>query len=348
MDRHARVESVTRLKDFRNQLVKFADAVQVALGNSDAHIHRMKRWLGEQQKPYWNARIKKLKKQLREATVQLNRKKLYKSPTGGRQSSVEEQHAVDTLKDRLETAETKRENVRLWLRKLDREIYTYRGKIKNLESAFETDFPKSLSFLDHCLDALASYTALSPPVQEVTGSDVPGRATANAAAGHAAPAGPFAEYAALRRASPDRETRSALNVSAYRDAWLGGTAFTWDGGEPVDAGQLDIPGAPGLFAHPAAPGDKVIIAKAAREAGSIYLERIAEPPEGDSGWYIGTAGDDPAETFDVVTLAGLAAARPDMAPLLRLPPGSLVVIDRGRIRALLDGDDRRLRPKDEE
>lgn len=348
MDRHARVESVTHLKDFRNQLVKFADAVQVALGNSDAHIQRMKQWLSEQQKPYWNARIKKLKKQLREATVQLNRKKLYKSPTGGKQSYLEEQRAVDTLRDRLEEAETKRENVRTWLRKLDREIYTYRGKIKNLESAFQTDFPKSLSFLDRALASLESYMALSPPVHEVTGPGVPDRETTNAAGGRPAPASgtPLCDYAALRRASPDRETRLALEVSRYRAAWLGGTAFTWDEGEPVDADELAIPDPRRLFAHPAEPGDKVIIAHGAREADRIYLERSVEPPEGDSGWYIGAVGDDSATAFDVVTLAGLTAARPDMTPLLRLPEGSLVVIDHGSLQAVLDENDRCLWPPD--
>ena len=47
---------------------------------------------------------------------------------------------------------------------------------------------------------------------------------------------------------------------------------------------------------------------------------------------------------DAVRVADFLALRPDVAPLLELPPGYLVVLDGVVLEAVLDAEDKRLWP----
>jgi hypothetical protein len=82
--------------------------------------------------------------------------------------------------------------------------------------------------------------------------------------------------------------------------------------------------------------DKVIVDPAAFEAADVYLERVEGCEPGDSGWYVGPAGDEAGRTPVAVCVSDLFAVRPDWAELLALPDGWLVVLRRGGVEVIAD------------
>ena len=66
------------------------------------------------------------------AKIALTQKKLTKTPLGGHYSCVDEEKALQLARRRLEEAETKLANVQKWNRRLDEEVFEYKGQVQAL------------------------------------------------------------------------------------------------------------------------------------------------------------------------------------------------------------------------
>ncbi len=158
----ARVDSIEAVAAFRTALCLFGDRVRAGLLEADAEIQRAAMWLRQDMAGYWSAQLEKRREALARAKLELTRKKLQKTPLGGRQSTVDEEKALAAAQRRYEEAERKRAAVHRWTRRLDEENFNYRGGVRALTQAAESDIPRALAELDRVLDRLDAYVALKP------------------------------------------------------------------------------------------------------------------------------------------------------------------------------------------
>src|SRR4030095_12473514 len=128
-------------RQFRVGLCKLADQVKAALNEADGDLHRTSDWLTHKQTLYWSNEIRVRAEELTRARSALTRKKIEKSPTGARQSCVEEEKAFKKAQRLLEEAQEKAAAVKRWIRKLDETLFTYRPVSQSLKSTVDVDVP---------------------------------------------------------------------------------------------------------------------------------------------------------------------------------------------------------------
>lgn len=163
MAQAARVDSIEVLKTFKASLLKFAESVRNGLGSAECDIRRADQWLRQEQRGYWKGMIRKRTESVTRAKSDLNQKKLYESPLGGRQSCIEEEKALAVAKKRLEEAEQKAASVRVWIAKLEQEAILYKGQIQAIGRSLDVDVPNAVALLDSLLLSLEAYAAPSKP-----------------------------------------------------------------------------------------------------------------------------------------------------------------------------------------
>jgi hypothetical protein len=141
-------------------------------------------------------------------------------------------------------------------------------------------------------------------------------------------------YRRLRAQTPPAAVRDAAPRAELDAGWrrADGSVPTW----PAEFARL------GLARVPIAAEDRLVVARGAGQPARIYLERLAGCGAGDSGWYIGSVDNVAPPGYDAVRVADMLAARPDLASLLELPPGCLVVLDGARLEAVFDAENKRL------
>src|SRR5438552_3019692 len=87
----AKVQSVDALKAFRGALWKFHKIALSALGEAESDMRRTLNWLEGEQKSFWEHQLRTRSEQVIKCKEAIRMKKLFKSPTGGRQSVVDEE-----------------------------------------------------------------------------------------------------------------------------------------------------------------------------------------------------------------------------------------------------------------
>lgn len=98
-----------------------------------------------------------------------------------------------------------------------------------------------------------------------------------------------------------------------------------------------------LSITPASFQDKVVISKGSLSSQRIYLERNADTPKGDSGWYIGPCDRGEKElVLEALYVYELLHRRPEVMQFLGLPPGYMVVLDGTEIEAVLDAENKNI------
>lgn len=340
MAEYAAVESFEALQRLRTALCRFAEAARTGLDEADAELQRADDWVRCDRSAYWKREGDRRAERFQEARRALARKQAERTPLGGRYSCVEEEQALALATRRLEEAGQKRANVRKWSLRLSEEAFAYRAVAAGLSNALTTDFPNYLARLDRMLEALEAYIATPTPEMQVSlAAEEPARAgpaTGAASMARPLPPEPSDLVRELRARTPQQAVRDALPLAAVPQEWAGRV-------QPV-AARAALPAAATLRRVPAAPTDKIVVARAAGARPRVYLGR-GPVCAGDSGWYAGPL-EPPAAPLALVAVrvADLLALRPELAPVLELPPGFLVVIDGTALEAVYDDENRQLVP----
>lgn len=336
MSGQARVESVDALKKFRAALCKFAEAASVTLDEAQTQILRTSHWVHQDQHNHWKRQIQKRTELYTRAKSALNRKKLMKTPLGGRYSCVEEEKALAVAERRLEEARQKLDNVRHWRRALDKESESYQAIAQGLSVALQAEIPTALAQLDNMIVALEAYAISTAPAEQPSEAPAtteetlvqpePGPSMARAVP---PPAGSAAEdYRRLRAQTPSRIVRDKTPIGEVAPDWPSPQAVADT--RPTTLPALDTP------AQPPAPEAKVLLARGVWEKQRVYLERTQTDSPDDSGWYVGIADNTEVSDYFAVRVADLRARRPDLDAVLRLPVGYLVVLDGASLEAVFD------------
>jgi hypothetical protein len=343
MGGYASVQSFEALQRLRVALCRFAELAGSALDEADAEVQRARDWVKHDQVGYWKREGEKRSERYNLAKRTLARKQSQKTALGGRPNCDEEEKELKIATRRLEEARQKVGNVRRWNLKIDQEAYAYQAVAGGLSQMLGADVPNALARLDGMLAALEAYAAVGPV--ELQTSEVgagEGAATGAAGVGSMARTAPVAPLDAGARW---RRLRSAAPTQAHRDAAPPAPAETpaAAAGGPGPAWAAALARLRGERAA-VAPPDRIVLARGAARLARIYLVRCDAAGAGDSGWYLGNLDDPAATEHEARATADLLALRPELAPVLALPPGSLVVIDGPALAAVLDRADNLLWP----
>jgi hypothetical protein len=344
MSETARIESIAELRAFRVAMVKFVDACNVALGDAEADMQRTHTWLERDQISYWNGQLAKRAELVARAKEAVRMKKLYKSPTGGTQSVVEEEKALRVAIRMHEEAEQKIVACKQWARRLQKEIMMYKGGVTRFTSVLGGDVPRALAKLDAMAGSLEAYATLAAGGGGAGAAAVAGafsessagsmaRAAGEAPGGASPATGGALDIAELRNNVPPPDVRAAAPVADIREeAWAL---------PPISADARKAVIQFGQPSFPVSKDDTLIVAKGAWSAPQVYFERRPPAGPGDSGWFLA-----PTEVRGIIALSrvpvrDLLEVRPDFPELLSLPESYLVILDASGIRAVFSpvGDD---------
>jgi hypothetical protein len=344
MGEFARVESIDALKKFRAALCKFAETVRVSLGEAESEIQRAGFWVKQEQQGYWKRQVERRNELFMRAKGALTRKKLAKTPTGGRYSCVEEEKALAAARRQLDEAKQKQANTRRWSRLLDEESYTYMAVAQAMGVAVDAEIPNALAQLDNMIAALEEY-AVSRGAREqqsvapATEAEAGSAAEVHASMARGTPEEQAGAYERLRAQTPAQLVRDETVVRDEEHEWPGGG----ESGEVIQAALAELD----FAARPVSGVEKVVLASGAWQRHRVFLER-KEPVAGDSGWYVGVADDVAIEAFVAMEVGRLVAEWPVLAAVLELPVGYVAVLDRGALEAVVDARGARVWPRGEQ
>ena len=91
------------------------------------------------------------------AKEDLRFKQLFKSPSGGKQSTVDEEKTLANCLRRLAEADQKIANVKKWIRQLHQEAHMYKGSVQRLATTVSVDFPNAAAKILRMLTQVEAY-----------------------------------------------------------------------------------------------------------------------------------------------------------------------------------------------
>lgn len=345
----ARVESIDAIKAFKVQLLKFAEAAVVALGDAESDMHRTLMWLELEAVSHWQGQIRKRTELLSRAQEAYRQKTIFKDATGRQQSAVDEMKAVQLAKRRLEEANEKLALTKQYTRRLQKEIELYKGGVQRFSTSVQSEVPGAAAKLERMVTTLEGYVALTvEDVARAAGEEFSQemtRAAAEAAGFGAAGAGDSGgadeesaaeppgpgRYGLLRTFTPTGHLRESAGPALMSTAGWGTRTL----GQQDRAALAALPGE----RLPLDPAERLIVGRGTVESPTIYLERVEGRGPGDSQWYVGPAEGRMPEAIDAVAAADFLAVRPDLRDALTLPKGSLIALGTTGVLAVLDARD---------
>jgi hypothetical protein len=335
MSTAARVDSTDAIKDFRAYLTKFQESASLAIGDADSDVNRWVKWLEGEGLNLWMSTIRKRQEELAKAEEAYRFKRLYKDASGSMPSAVEEQKAVQIAKRKLGDAQEKLTAVKRWTRQIQKEIVLYRGGMARFSGTVSSGVPAAVAHLGVTLDHLDKYTEIAA----ATAGEGPEAAAAGVGAGRegAEPSMARAADEAAPRKEAEAVDPAAIRAGAPSAQAIFAAKPDEKGPVKPSAGVVTDEQAAKITAAATAttPGDddRIIISPAVLGSATIYLLRLSAA---GSIWCIGSVDGPDSGVYNTVTAGDLRAGRPDLAALLKLPAGSLAVIDSKGLSAVFN------------
>jgi hypothetical protein len=175
----AKVENIDAIADFRRKLAKFCETAVAALADAEGEVQRTMVWLQVEQRSYWQHQLRIRTENVTRAKEALRWKKLYKDPSGARQSYIDEERALMSAERKLTEAEQKIRAVHHYTNKLEKELHAFKGSVQRFESDVTIEMPVASDKLAGLIAQLERYVAARPTV---VASEAPSEAGASATA----------------------------------------------------------------------------------------------------------------------------------------------------------------------
>ena len=329
----ARIQSIDTVRQFRAALIKYAEVGNTALTSADGDVDRVMGWLERDQATYWANQVRKRHEHMIKCEDAVRQKRLFKGADGGVQSVVDEMKALQMAKRRKEEAEVKVLAVKKAIQVLRKEGQLYKGRVQKLGTTMTADLPHAVHRLDRQMEQVEAYLSI-----QTTGRGIDlAKAAESMAAGNAG--GPKSTLDKLRERTPSAEQRQAAPFvtpgadHGVNQPWGVGTVADW---------QLKALAGLSIERSLPEPDQRIVAHPDVWPQAKVYLHRVDPTGEGDSGWYVGPAGDAepapdaPPVAYEAMRVGDVIAARPDLADFLALPTGTVVVLDAGGPTAVYD------------
>jgi len=158
----ANVRSIDAIGDCRATLIKYIDAIRIAIGETRSDVLRVQRWVGETKKHEWTARGKKCTQLLANARSDLERAKIAR-PDAHPSMFTDQLRALDKAKRNVTECEHKLKMIARWSRELERERMLFQGGMQRLARIIDGDLTTATAWMSNLMDHLNNYVQTSAP-----------------------------------------------------------------------------------------------------------------------------------------------------------------------------------------
>lgn len=158
MPERAHVTSVEALEFFRSSLLVYVSKARPTLDEVSGEVVRMRSWLEDEQRLYWENEMRRRRRDFDEAQQALFSSKL----STFRETSAAEQMAVHRTKRALEAAEAKLKAVKQWDRVFDNRVGPLVKQMEKLQTVLAHDMVQAVAFLTQVIQTLEAYARIAP------------------------------------------------------------------------------------------------------------------------------------------------------------------------------------------
>jgi hypothetical protein len=154
----AKVERLDALETFRSALIQFIARGRQQTNETLENVRRMRNWLSQDRRPFWEAEIRRRRHKLDEAEALLFSARM--SPL--KEKTFKQEEDVRRCRAALAEAEEKLRNVKRWTRDYDSVVEPMTRPIDRFRETLEVDLPKGVLFLVNAIKTLEDYTQMRP------------------------------------------------------------------------------------------------------------------------------------------------------------------------------------------
>ena len=158
MAAQAQVSSIDALDSFRADLIVFISQMQPVIDESSAEVLRMRQWLENEQRAFWEDQLRRRRRKLEEAKADLFNARISLMDD----SCVLPQMAVQKAQRSVTEAEQKMAALKKWLRELEPLTEPLLKQIEQLRGYLTTDLGRAVVTLSESVRLLESYSKIAP------------------------------------------------------------------------------------------------------------------------------------------------------------------------------------------
>ena len=159
MAQGARVTSVEALEAFRSTLIVYLSKARPTIEEVSADVLRMKLWLENDQRMFWEGQVKRRLKALEQAQAELFSARI----SNLREETSAEQVAYHRARRALDEAQDKLRVVKRWSREFDSRAQPLVKQMEKLHTFLANDLVKAVNYLAEAAQTLHAYAGMSPP-----------------------------------------------------------------------------------------------------------------------------------------------------------------------------------------
>jgi len=154
----AQITSVEALEAFRADLIVFLGQMSPVVDEVSGEVVRLKFWMQNEQRPYWQNQLKLRRRRLEEAQAELFNARM----STIQDSCILQTMAVQRIQRAVQEAEQKLMRMKKWERELDNLADPLLKQVEQLQGYLASDMAKAVAFLTQTSLALAAYTDVRP------------------------------------------------------------------------------------------------------------------------------------------------------------------------------------------
>jgi hypothetical protein len=167
MAERARVTSVEALESFRASLIVYLSKARPTLEEAGQEVLRMRQWLENDRRPYWENELRRRQRKLQEAEQALFSAKLSQL----QEESAAQLQAVRRAKAAVEQAGSKRDKVRQWTREFENRSDPLTRQIGLMQGFLASELNRAVAHLTQVIDTLEAYAQAPGPASEPASPD---------------------------------------------------------------------------------------------------------------------------------------------------------------------------------
>lgn len=157
MPQKAHVTSLEALELFRSNLIVYLSQARPALDEISAEVMRLRIWLEDEQRLFWEKQMKRRSKELEQA-----QQALFSSRLGMlRKETAAEQFAVHRAKEAVVQAELKLRILGKWSRDFEGRVQPMVKQMEKLHMVLSNDMVKAVAYLNQAINTLAAYAEIA-------------------------------------------------------------------------------------------------------------------------------------------------------------------------------------------
>jgi hypothetical protein len=161
MPQKAHITSIEAIEQFRSQLIIYINKARPTLEEVSGDVLRLRSWLENDQRIFWENQFRRRSKDLEEAQAAL-----FSARLGliRKETSVEVM-MVQRCKRTVDEAEEKLRVIKRWHREFDGRIQPLLMQTEKLHTVLSNDLIKALAYLNEVIKTLAAYAEAGPRLE---------------------------------------------------------------------------------------------------------------------------------------------------------------------------------------